>query len=91
LQASDFNVATQTSVRFDGPRQRLAILGATGSVGASTLDVVGRHPERFEVIALTAHAQDERLLAECRRFAPRYAVLSSPMMLTFPAIIVLPA
>jgi 1-deoxy-D-xylulose-5-phosphate reductoisomerase len=78
LQASDFNVATQTSVRFDGPRQRLAILGATGSVGASTLDVVGRHPERFEVIALTAHAQDERLLAECRRFAPRYAVLADP-------------
>jgi 1-deoxy-D-xylulose-5-phosphate reductoisomerase len=71
-------VATPTSVRFDGSRQRLAILGATGSVGASTLDVVGRHPERFEVIALTAHAQADRLLAECRRFAPRYAVLADP-------------
>ena len=71
-------MATQTSARFDGPRQRLAILGATGSVGASTLDVVARHPDRFEVIALTAHAQHERLLAECRRFAPRYAVLADP-------------
>jgi 1-deoxy-D-xylulose-5-phosphate reductoisomerase len=59
----------------DRPRQRLAILGATGSVGASTLDVVARHPERFEVIALTADVQAERLLAECRRFRPRYAVL----------------
>jgi 1-deoxy-D-xylulose-5-phosphate reductoisomerase len=68
--------ATLTSARFDGPRQRLAILGATGSVGASTLDVVARHPERFEVIALTAHAQEERLFAECRRFAPRFAVLA---------------
>jgi len=57
------------------PRQRLTILGATGSVGASTLDVVARHPDRFEVVALTAHAQSERLLADCRRFAPRYAVL----------------
>jgi 1-deoxy-D-xylulose-5-phosphate reductoisomerase len=60
---------------FSRPRQRLAILGATGSVGANTLDVVARHPARFEVIALTAHAQEDRLLAECRRFAPRYAVL----------------
>ena len=71
-------MATSTSARLDGPRQRLAILGATGSVGASTLDVVGRHPGRFEVIALTANAQYERLLAECRRFAPRYAVLADP-------------
>jgi len=71
-------VATSTSARLDGPRQRLAILGATGSVGASTLDVVGRHPGRFEVIALTANAQYERLLAECRRFTPRYAVLADP-------------
>ena len=71
-------MATSTSARLDGPRQRLAILGATGSVGASTLDVVGRHPGRFEVIALTANAQYERLLAECRRFTPRYAVLADP-------------
>ncbi|MGA1063937.1 MAG: hypothetical protein ACO3TC_06250, partial [Burkholderiaceae bacterium] len=36
-------------------RQRLAILGATGSIGASTLDLVRRHPDRFEVVALSAH------------------------------------
>ncbi len=59
----------------DVPLRRLAILGATGSVGVSTLDVVARHPERFEVVALTANAQVERLLAQCRRFVPRYAVL----------------
>ncbi|HXX12289.1 MAG TPA: 1-deoxy-D-xylulose-5-phosphate reductoisomerase [Burkholderiales bacterium] len=55
--------------------RRLAILGATGSVGVSTLDVVARHPSRFEVVALTAHTQSERLLAQCRKFAPRFAVV----------------
>ncbi|MDQ6684512.1 MAG: hypothetical protein M3Z16_05230, partial [Pseudomonadota bacterium] len=38
-----------------GAKQRLCILGATGSVGAATLEVVALHPERFEVFALTAH------------------------------------
>jgi len=60
----------------DAPRRRLAVLGATGSVGVSTLDVVSRHPERFEVVALTANAQADRLLAQCRQFGPRYAVLT---------------
>jgi 1-deoxy-D-xylulose-5-phosphate reductoisomerase len=60
---------------MDGPARRLVILGATGSVGVNTLDVVARHPERFEVIALTANAHAERLLAQCRRFGPRFAVL----------------
>ena len=55
--------------------QRLAVLGATGSIGVSTLDVVARHPERFEVFALTAMRQDELLEAQCRRWRPRYAVL----------------
>ncbi len=64
---------------LDAPPRRLAILGATGSVGVSTLDVVARHPRRFEVVALTAHAQTERLLAQCRRFVPRYAVLGEPV------------
>jgi len=59
----------------EAPARRLAILGATGSVGVSTLDVVARHPHRFEVVALTAHTQSERLLAQCRRFAPRFAVV----------------
>jgi 1-deoxy-D-xylulose-5-phosphate reductoisomerase len=55
--------------------RHLTILGATGSIGASTLDVVARHPERFRVTAITAHNQTERMLAQCRRFSPRYAVM----------------
>ena len=58
-------------------RQRLVILGSTGSVGTSTLDVVMRHPERFEVFGLTAHRRLDELLVQCRQFRPRYAVLGS--------------
>ena len=54
----------------------LAILGATGSIGASTLDVAARHPQRYRVFALSAHASAEPLAALCRRHRPRYAVLS---------------
>ncbi len=60
------------------PRRRLklTILGATGSVGKSTLDVTSRHPERYVVFALTAHRSVDTLLAQCLRHQPRYAVLS---------------
>jgi 1-deoxy-D-xylulose-5-phosphate reductoisomerase len=54
----------------------LAVLGATGSIGASTLDVVARHPGRFEIFALTANGSADRLLELCRLHRPRYAVLS---------------
>ena len=54
---------------------QLTILGSTGSVGVSTLDVVARHPERYRVIALTAQSQDNILFEQCTRFSPRYAVL----------------
>ncbi|HTG96276.1 MAG TPA: 1-deoxy-D-xylulose-5-phosphate reductoisomerase [Burkholderiales bacterium] len=54
----------------------LAIFGATGSVGASTLDVVARHAGRYRVFALTAHASADALLELCQRHRPRYAVLS---------------
>lgn len=54
---------------------KLTILGATGSIGVSTLDVVARHPERFEVVALTGHRQVEVLAAQCRQFRPAYAVV----------------
>jgi 1-deoxy-D-xylulose-5-phosphate reductoisomerase len=54
----------------------LAVLGATGSVGASTLDVVARHPDRYKVFALTANASADALLKLCRTHKPRYAVLS---------------
>ena len=53
----------------------LTILGSTGSIGASTLDVVARHPGRYRVLALTAQRQDDVLFEQCVRFKPRYAVL----------------
>ena len=56
-------------------RQRLAILGSTGSIGTSTLDVVARHPERFEVVGLSAQQRVAELFAQCLRFRPRVAVL----------------
>jgi 1-deoxy-D-xylulose-5-phosphate reductoisomerase len=56
-------------------KQRLVILGATGSVGVSTLDVVSRHPERFEVFALTAHNRLAELEAQCLQWRPRFAAL----------------
>ena len=64
--------------RNDGAAQRvgLTLLGATGSIGTSTLDVVARHPERFEVIALTAHRDVEGMLQLCRRHQPRVAVMA---------------
>jgi 1-deoxy-D-xylulose-5-phosphate reductoisomerase len=57
--------------------QTLTILGATGSIGRSTLDVVARHPEAFAIFALTAHRQKEALFDLCLEYAPRYAVLPS--------------
>jgi 1-deoxy-D-xylulose-5-phosphate reductoisomerase len=56
--------------------QGLSLLGATGSIGASTLDVVARHPQRYSVFALTAHRSADALLELCVRHQPRYAVLS---------------
>jgi len=55
--------------------QTITVLGATGSIGMSTLDVIARHPLRFRVHALTANRQWERLLEQCKQFQPRYAVL----------------
>ena len=59
-------------------RQRLAILGSTGSVGANTLDVIDRHPDRYEVFALSAATRVDEMLAQCARFQPRFAVMASP-------------
>lgn len=55
--------------------QTLTILGCTGSIGVSTLDVVRRHPERFRIFALCAHSQVDKLFDQCREFRPDYAVL----------------
>jgi 1-deoxy-D-xylulose-5-phosphate reductoisomerase len=56
-------------------RQRVCILGATGSVGTSTLDVISRHPDRFEVFALTAHGRVDALFGQCLQWRPRFAAL----------------
>ncbi len=54
---------------------KLTVLGSTGSIGTSTLDVVFRHPEKYQVVALTAYRQDELLFEQCQQFKPSYAVL----------------
>jgi len=56
-------------------RQRVCILGSTGSVGVNTLDVIARHPDHFEVYALTAHSRVDELFDQCVRWRPRYAAL----------------
>ncbi len=55
--------------------QQLTILGSTGSVGVSTLDVVARHPQRFRVVALTAKSRTDLLLQQCKQFLPEFAVV----------------
>ncbi len=54
----------------------VAVLGSTGSVGTSTLDVVGRHPDRFRVVALAAHRNAARLAEQVLRWQPQYAALA---------------
>jgi 1-deoxy-D-xylulose-5-phosphate reductoisomerase len=54
----------------------VTILGSTGSIGMSTLDVLARHPDRFRVVALTAHTDVDTLAGQCERFQPRYAVMA---------------
>ena len=56
-------------------QQVLTILGSTGSIGDSTLDVVSRHPEKFRVFALAGHRQVDKLAAQCKQFCPEYAVV----------------
>lgn len=55
----------------------ITILGATGSIGASTLDVIARHPDRYRVFALTAHSRVAELALQCARFHPALAVVGS--------------
>ncbi|GAB3659913.1 1-deoxy-D-xylulose-5-phosphate reductoisomerase [Ramlibacter alkalitolerans] len=57
-------------------KQRLAVLGSTGSVGANTLDVVARHPDRFEVFALSAASRVDLMLQQCLQFRPAFAVMA---------------
>ena len=56
--------------------KRITVLGSTGSVGANTLDVIARHPDRFEVFALSAASQVDLMLRQCVQFKPRFAVMA---------------
>jgi 1-deoxy-D-xylulose-5-phosphate reductoisomerase len=69
------NLAAGT-MNLAADKMNLAVLGATGSIGASTLDVVAAHPERYRVFALSAHGSADALLDLCRVHRPRFAVLS---------------
>ncbi len=57
--------------------KNLTVLGSTGSIGVSTLDVVARHPDRFQVFALTACQRVKELALQCQQFRPRFAVMAS--------------
>jgi 1-deoxy-D-xylulose-5-phosphate reductoisomerase len=57
-------------------KQRIAVLGSTGSIGANTLDVIARHPDRFEVFALSAASQVDLMLQQCLQFRPAFAVMA---------------
>ena len=61
-------------------RQTITLLGATGTIGVNTLDVIERHSERFEVFALSGHRQFQRLAEQCIRHKPRYAVVLDPQI-----------
>jgi 1-deoxy-D-xylulose-5-phosphate reductoisomerase len=56
----------------------VAVMGSTGSIGESTLDVLARHPDAYRVVALAAHRNLDGLVAQCQRFRPRYALLTDP-------------
>ena len=56
-------------------RQRVCVLGSTGSVGLNTLDVIAHHPERYEVFALSAMSRVDELFAQCVQWRPRYALM----------------
>ncbi|HPF73079.1 MAG: 1-deoxy-D-xylulose-5-phosphate reductoisomerase [Lysobacteraceae bacterium] len=61
--------------------RRVAVLGATGSIGASALDVIARHPDRFEATVLSANTRVDELAALCHRFKPRRAIIADPARL----------
>ena len=60
-------------------KQRVTVLGSTGSVGVNTLEVIALHPDRYEVFALSAATSVDAMLAQCAQFKPRFAVMSSAL------------
>jgi 1-deoxy-D-xylulose-5-phosphate reductoisomerase len=65
----------QTGIRSEVKPQRITVLGSTGSIGTNTLDVISRHPERFQVFALSGATQVDLMLRQCAQFKPRFAVM----------------
>ena len=59
---------------------KVAVLGATGSIGGNTLDVIARHPRSFRATVLTAHRQVEALVALCEKHRPELAVIADPAL-----------
>ncbi|MBE0509376.1 MAG: 1-deoxy-D-xylulose-5-phosphate reductoisomerase [Chromatiales bacterium] len=57
--------------------KQITVLGSTGSIGLSTLDVLARHPGRYQVLALSANRQVDRMLAQCLQYRPRWAVMAN--------------
>src|SRR5262245_10298884 len=79
MGAAQTNLATEPSghrAAFVGVVKRVSVLGATGSVGQSTLDVIGRNPHLFEVVVLTANGNAKALAEAARRHHARFAVLA---------------
>ncbi|MEG1734892.1 MAG: 1-deoxy-D-xylulose-5-phosphate reductoisomerase, partial [Comamonas sp.] len=58
-------------------KQKITVLGSTGSIGTNTLDVVARHPDQYQVFALSAATQVDLMLKQCAQFKPRFAVMAS--------------
>lgn len=63
-------------------KQVVTVLGSTGSIGVNTLDVISRHPDRFEVFALTGAKQVDLMLNQCAHFKPTFAVMVDPLSAT---------
>ncbi len=61
---------------MNSSRKRIAVLGSTGSIGTQTLDIIERHPDRFEAVCLVAGTRVEELIAQCRQFRPRRAIIA---------------
>ena len=64
-------------------KQKITVLGSTGSIGKNTLDVVARHPDRYEVFALSAATQVDLMLEQCAQFKPHFAVMASAPQMGF--------
>jgi 1-deoxy-D-xylulose-5-phosphate reductoisomerase len=71
------NLVEANAPSLDAQMQNITVLGSTGSIGVSTLDVIARHPEKYRVFALTAHTQVEKMAQQCVQFQPAVAVMGT--------------